>query len=87
MHEMWKDYIKELMDMSMYDSTVSFCLLFWTSYLPFYFLHLFSGNKSMCYTETQQNKRQLVFECSCYERQMAARVRGRWLGLEGYNYG
>ncbi|KAL5662033.1 hypothetical protein ACJX0J_029158, partial [Zea mays] len=26
MHEMWKDYIKELMDMSPYDSTVSFCL-------------------------------------------------------------
>jgi hypothetical protein len=39
----------------------------------------------MCYTETQQNKRQLVFECSCFERQMAVRVRGRqlWLGALG----
>jgi hypothetical protein len=45
MHEMWKDYIRELMDLSPYDSTPSFFMLFWTSYLSFYFLRLFSGNK------------------------------------------
>ena len=30
-----------------------------------FILYVFSGEiKSMCYTETQQDKRQLVFECS-----------------------